>query len=117
MISITFNAYTDPSGGYSETKIDKMIAILTELQKYVPQQQSSDSMPKFHSLAFGGDQLTVRNARKAQRTRVTSENQVESLEGFVPFSCDWHAECNVLQVSYQKWPFYYKLNFHYFHNR
>lgn len=92
----------NPSGGYSETKIDEMIAILTELQKYVPQQQSSDSMPKFHSLAFGGDQLTVRNARKAQRTRVTSENQVESLEGFVPFSYDWHAECNVLQIMFDR---------------
>ena len=28
----------------NETKIDEMIAILTELQKYVPQQQSSDSI-------------------------------------------------------------------------
>jgi hypothetical protein len=78
----------------NEAKIEDMISILEELQTYVPR----DADDAFVPLGFGGDQLTVRNARIAQRTRSTSEDPVERLEGFVPIALDWHAECNLLQV-------------------
>ncbi len=72
--------------------MEEMISIMEELQAYVPQREDE----KF--LALGGDQLTVRNARIAQRTRCTSPDPTERLEGITPFALDWHAECNLLQV-------------------
>ena len=80
----------------NEAKIEEMIGILEDLQTYVPLKDKNES--EFVALGFGGDQLTVRNTRIAQRTRSTSEDPVERVEGFLPFALDWHAECNLLQV-------------------
>lgn len=78
---------------HNEAVMEEMIKIMEELQRYIPQRNSEAF------LALGGDQLTVKNARVAQRTRSTSPNPSENLEGFIPFALDWHAECNLLQVS------------------
>lgn len=54
-----------------------------------------DSMP----LLFMGDQLTVERARKCREARVNSSNAEDALLGLEPSVCDWHAECNFLQVT------------------
>ena len=49
-------------------------------------------------VAFGGDQLTAERARSAQMIRVTSDDSSTALQGFLPFSSDWHAEVALLEV-------------------
>ena len=49
-------------------------------------------------MPFGGDQLTAERTRNVQLSRVNSGNKKDALQGFVPFSSDWHAELTLLQV-------------------
>ena len=49
-------------------------------------------------IAFGGDQLTAEQAHSAQIIRVTSDDSSTALQGFLPFSSDWHAEVALLEV-------------------
>lgn len=72
-----------------------MVEILEMLQKYVP---TNEAEKQVHTVAFGGDQLTVERCRGVQNARVNSDNQVDALEGLHPFASDWHAEVILLQV-------------------
>ena len=52
-----------------------------------------------YPLLFGGDQLTVKNARSAKAAMAGTETSVDRLEGLIPVSEDWHARLCLLTVS------------------
>ena len=79
----------------NENKNEEMVEIVELLQQYVP---TDEVLKRVHTVAFGGDQLTVERCRGSQSARVTSDNQIEALEGLHPFAADWHAEVILLQV-------------------
>lgn len=42
--------------------------------------------------------MTSAKTRKCQESRLNSDNARDALLGLAPFSADWHAEANLLQV-------------------
>ena len=95
-----------------ENKLDEMVDVLQELQKYVPSKSGVNAVPvpgtnevrslkeiSFHRLLFGGDQLTAKRARGGVRIRNNSTNGADRLEGLLPVSEDWHAKVVFLEVS------------------
>ena len=42
--------------------------------------------------------MTSEKTRKCQESRLNSDNARDALCGLAPFSADWHAEANLLQV-------------------
>ena len=54
---------------------------------------------KFHSILFGGDQLTVARIRGAKVLRDTHDTPTDRLEGVLPVVEDWHARMTLLKVS------------------
>lgn len=85
---------------------------MKDLHPYVPTQttQSTQTIPgsdtdievvkdTFHSILFGGDQMTVARARGSQRIRKNSERAKDRLEGLTPVCEDWHAKLCFLGVS------------------
>lgn len=79
-----------------------MVEIIELLQQYVP---TDEALKQVHPVAFGGDQLTVERCRGSQSARVTSDNQIEALEGLHPFTSDWRVEVVLLQFRhlYMTW--------------
>lgn len=84
---------------------------MDELQGYCPVMQektvvqtTGESEPDtiehfhYHSILFGGDQLTVARIRGAQRIRLNSEDERGRLEGLVPCVEDWHTKVTLLEV-------------------
>ena len=53
----------------------------------------------FHRILFGGDQLTAKRGRGAQRIRVNLTNNLDKLKGLQPVSEDWHTKQCFLAVS------------------
>ena len=53
----------------------------------------------FHSILFGGDQLTVARIRGAKVLRDTHDTPTDRLEGVLPVVEDWHARMALLKVS------------------
>ena len=53
---------------------------------------------KFHTILFGGDQLTVARARGAQILRHTHDGAVHQLSGLLPVIEDWHARMTLVKV-------------------
>ena len=95
-----------------ENKLDEIVDILQDLQKYAPavSQTTEVHVPNssevkslreiaFHRLLFGGDQLTAKRARAGIRIRNNSTNGEDRLEGLLPVAEDWHAKVVLLQVS------------------
>ena len=99
-----------------ENKLDEMVDLLEELQQYVPltlsakdvkvsnsEDQSEESVilqeAHIHQILFGGDFLTAKRARGAQRVRSNSSHDYDKLKGFLPVSEDWHAKQCFLSVS------------------
>ena len=89
-----------------------MIEIMEELQQYVPCVEGEKSVlaegetepdllkvEHFHTLLFGGDQLTAARCRGAQKIRQNSVCGSGRLEGFVPVVEDWHTRVCLLGVS------------------
>lgn len=96
----------------SETKHEDMIAIRDELHKYVPTHITTETiedahtsaevtvcMDHFHHVFFGGDMLTAKRARGAQRIRENSNRGRDRLEGLVPVVEDWHTKMCLVCVS------------------
>ena len=54
---------------------------------------------RFHSILFGGDQLTVARIRGAQSIRATHAKKVDRFEGIVPVIEDWHSRMTFMKVS------------------
>ena len=89
-----------------------MIGIMREMQKYVPNVSKESTFKlgdhefttthdTINPLLFGGDQLTVRNARSAQTASSSETSGLSRLEGLVPVFEDWHARVCLLTVSTQ----------------
>ena len=53
---------------------------------------------EFHTILFGGDQLTAKRARGSQMIRSNSVTASEQINGLLPVSEDWHAKLCFLQV-------------------
>lgn len=53
---------------------------------------------RFHSILFGGDQLTVARIRGAQSLRDTQDRKVDRLERVVPVIEDWHSRMTFMKV-------------------
>ncbi len=54
---------------------------------------------QFHSILFGGDQLTVARMRGTQILRATEETAVKRLQGILPVVEDWHTRMTFLKVK------------------
>jgi L1 cell adhesion molecule like protein len=91
-------------------RIQEMIGIMRELQKYVPavtqehtlkvgNQEYNTKHDTLHPILFGGDQLTARNARSAQTASSSETTCLSRLEGLVPVFEDWHTRMCLLCVS------------------
>ena len=93
-------------------KYDDMIAIMEHLHKYVPTEtktievnlpQTGDKIDvtktDFHTILFGGDQLTSKRARGSQMIRSNSITSTEQITGLLPCTEDWHARLCLLEVS------------------
>jgi hypothetical protein len=76
-----------------------MLEIMETMQQYIPTNQATQQV---HTVAFGGDQLTVERCRGVQSTRVNSDNEIDALLGLHPFASDWHAEVTLLQVFFER---------------
>lgn len=84
----------------NENKLDEMVDILSELQRFVPTAEGgSDGKTPIHQVLFGGDQLTAKRARSAIRIRANSVTDADRLQGFIPVSEDWHTKVIFLEVS------------------
>ena len=96
----------------SENKYDDMIDILEHLHQYVPTTTGTVELPlpdtgekmtipetDFHTLVFGGDQLTAKRARGGQAIRCNSVKEEHKLLGILPAAEDWHAKVVLLSVS------------------
>jgi hypothetical protein len=79
----------------NENVNEEMLEIMETMQQYIPTNQATQQV---HTVAFGGDQLTVERCRGVQSTRVNSDNEIDALLGLHPFASDWHAEVTLLQV-------------------
>ena len=53
----------------------------------------------FHPILIGGDQLTSKQGRGAQRNRTNSIKAEERLLGLIPCAEDWHTKVVLLSVS------------------
>lgn len=54
---------------------------------------------RFHSILFGGGQLTVARIRGAQALRDTEDKKTDRFEGLTAIIADWHARMTLLKVS------------------
>lgn len=85
-----------------------MVSILEVLNQYVPEvkiatseesrcsDQNQQVMMPF-PVPLAGDMLTAARARTARDVQVTSSGQ-SALRGLFPFSSDWHAKMNFMEV-------------------
>lgn len=90
----------------NENKGDEMVEILSHLHQYVPSYEyakkaypttTGELQHHLMKILFGGDQLTVTQARRA---RVNSLSAVTRLEGIIPCAEDWHVKLNLLDGSF-----------------
>lgn len=94
-----------------ENKYEDMIDIMQHIHQYVPALHTVDDITiqstgehiqaervDFHSIVFGGDQLTAKRARGSQKIRSNSKNEAEKLEGLLPVAEDWHTKVCLLEV-------------------
>ena len=95
-----------------ENKLEEMVDVLVNLQQYVPltihskevevpstEETMSMQEAHIHQILFGGDFLTAKRARGAQRIRSNSTHDYDKLKGFLPVSEDWHTKQCFLSVS------------------
>ena len=85
----------------NETKLEDMISIMESLHKYVPGRLHTTSVTSepgetfdltdtvCYKILFGGNQLTVAQARRAQVQRKNSSLTEHRLDGFLPIAEDW----------------------------
>ncbi len=96
---------------FNENKLDDMGKILTYYMSLVPAVTDSGQLllpdgsvehfddSQFHSILFGGDQLTVARIRGVQALRDTQDRKVDRFEGLIPVIEDWHTRMTLLKVS------------------
>jgi hypothetical protein len=82
---------------------EDMIEIMKHLQRYDPaiHQRAEQHTPSinvteviqedtFHTILFGGDQLTVAHARGSQRIQMNSHSATDRIQRLYPIVEDWH---------------------------
>ena len=88
-----------------------MISIMEHNHQYVPTVDIDLPSPndklkivktEFHTILFGGDQLTCKRARGSQMIRSNSVTASEQINGLLPVSEDWHARLCFLEVNFHK---------------
>ena len=93
-----------------ENKMDEMVDILQDLQRYTPSVSTEVHVPNtsegkalrevaFHRLLLGGNQLTAKRARAGVCIRNNSTNGEDRFEGLLPIAEDWQAKAVLLEVS------------------
>ena len=96
---------------FNENKLDDMGKILKHYMSLVPtvsaegrlllpngsEEEFDDS--RFHSILFGGDQLTAARIRGAQALRDTQDKKVDRFEGLIAIIEDWHSRMTLLKVK------------------
>ena len=88
-----------------------MVAIMDHLHQYTPVHHTTSRIihplsseelevmsDHFHQILFGGDQLTVAQARGAQLIKRNAKTETGRLLGLVPTVKDWHAKVVFLEV-------------------
>ncbi len=87
-----------------------MGVILEEYMKLVPtvEAQGCHKLPngseleyddtQFHSILYGGDQLTAARMRGTRALRMTQDRRVDRFEGGIPVLEDWHARMTLMKV-------------------
>lgn len=96
----------------NEMKYDDMIGIMEHLHNYVPTKTETVNIDlpitgdhlemtktSFHTVVFGGDQLTAKRARGSQMIRSNSITSSHQINGLLPTAEDWHAKLCFLEVS------------------
>lgn len=97
----------------NENKGDEMVEIMSHLHQYVPSfeytrkvflpsSNETTEVPEavFHTILFGGDQLTAARARGSKRMMINASSRVKRLEGMIPVAEDWHTKLNPLDVCF-----------------
>ena len=96
---------------FNENKLDDMGKILTHYISLVPTVSADGQLllpngsiedfddSRFHSILFGGDQLTVARIRGVQALRDTQDKKVDRFEGLVPVIEDWHSRMTFMKVN------------------
>lgn len=96
----------------NENKYEDMISIMEHNHQYVPttttnmeikfpvlsEKLKMEKKKKFHTLLFGGDQLTAKRARGSQMIRCNSIISTQQINGLLPTAEDWHAKLCFLEV-------------------
>ena len=96
----------------NEMKYDDMIGIMEHLHNYVPTRTDTVNIDlpitgdhlemtktSFHTVLFGGDQLTAKRARGSQMIRSNSITSSHQISGLLPTAEDWHTKLCFLEVS------------------
>eukprot|EP00731_Ephydatia_muelleri_P026207 Em0018g307a len=95
----------------NENKLDEMVEIMDELQKYIPSKTTVQVFDdgngdvermEIHHLSpivLGGDQLTTARAIGSQRMRKNSHETTRRLVGFIPVTEDWHTKVCFMKAS------------------
>lgn len=78
-----------------------LVPTLIATGHYIPRNNSALEFDatQFHSILFGGDQLTVARMRGTQVLRTTEETAVKRLQGLLPVVEDWHTCMTFLNVT------------------
>lgn len=95
---------------YNENKLEEMGQILSHYMKLVPTLESEGELlltngntlqfddTRFHSILFGGDQLTLARIRGTQALRDTEDRCVDRFTGVIPVIEDWHTRMTLMKV-------------------
>lgn len=104
----------------NEMKYDDMIGIMEHLHQYVPTKMETVNLDlptngdhlemtktSFHTVLFGGDQLTAKRSRGSQMIRSNSITSSQQISDLLPTAEDWHtsyafliyAQCTCVQMS------------------
>lgn len=95
----------------NENKYEDMISIMEHNHQYVPttttnleielpavDEKLKVEKTEFHTILFGGDQLTAKRARGSQMIRCNSITSTQQINGLLPTAEDWHAKLCFLEV-------------------
>lgn len=96
---------------FNENKLEEMSQILATYMKLVPTLESKESITlpcgasaevdntAYHSILFGGDQLTAARIRGTKELRDTEAKKKDRFEGLIPVIEDWHTRMTLMKVS------------------
>ena len=95
---------------FNENKLEEMSEILAAYMKMVPIVESTEAIDlpcgasvrvdstAYHSILFGGDQLTAARIRGTKCLRDTEAKRNDRFEGLIPVVEDWHTRMTLMKV-------------------